>query len=258
VCRLIAYLGEPTEVAPLVFSGSHSLYEQSWAPRELLSGSVNADGYGVAWYTEQRPARIADTRPIWHAPDLPDTLSAISSACIVGALRNGTPGIPLDSSGVLPLVFEKWTFALNGFVPDFRALHMRDLRASLPDDLYAQLAGSSDSETLFLLCADQLRNGASLEEALMSTARVVAARLEREESQLNMLLTDGRSVAALRSSTVAATNSLYVADRQAFAPGGLVVASEPLDEGSDWVAVPGHSWLRVEPDGSRASGNFSL
>ena len=258
MCRLMAYLGETTAIAPLVFSGSHSLYEQSWAPRELLSGSVNADGYGIAWYTGQRPARVADARPIWHAPDLPNTLGVISSPCIMGALRNGTPGIPLDPSGVLPLVFEQWTFALNGFVPDFRALHMRGLRASLPDDLYGRLAGSSDSETLFLLCVHELRNGASLQEALMSTARAVAERLEGEESQLNMLLTDGRSVAALRSSTVTATNSLSVADRQTFAPGGLVVASEPLDEGSEWVVVPGHSWLRVEPDGSRTAGTFRL
>lgn len=258
MCRIAAYLGDDTAVAPLVLSGNHSLYEQSWAPRELLSGSVNADGYGVAWYSGGPPARISDSRPIWQAHDLPDTLGAISSTCVVAALRNGTPGIPLDPSGVLPLVFDSWTFALNGFIPDFRPRHMRTLRASLSDGLYGRLAGSSDSETLFLLCVNALHAGASLQEALMSTAHLVAARLDGEEAQLNMLLTDGLSIAALRTSTVERTNSLYLADRQPFAPGGLVIASEPLDDGSEWSPVPGHSWLRVEPDGSRTSGAFDL
>lgn len=257
MCRLLAYLGEPMKTEPLVFAGSHSLYQQSWAPRELLSGSVNADGYGVAWYTDGHPARIADTRPIWHAHDLRNTLGAISSGCVVAALRNGTPGIPLDPSGVPPLVFEQWTFALNGFVPDFRTRHMRELRASLPDALYGRLAGSSDSETLFLLCVGALQNGESLEEALMSTARLVYARLEGEEAQLNMVLTNGRSIAALRSATVVPTNSLHLADRQPFAPGGIVLASEPLDAVSEWTPIPSHSWLRIELDGSRTVAPFS-
>ncbi|NIP81163.1 MAG: class II glutamine amidotransferase, partial [Gemmatimonadetes bacterium] len=69
----------------------------------------------------------------------------IASACVFAALSNGTPGIPVDRSGLLPLVFERWSFALNGFVPDFRRSHMRALRAGLPDELYADLRGSSDS-----------------------------------------------------------------------------------------------------------------
>ena len=41
MCRLVAYTGGPASPAGLVFGGAHSLYEQSWAPQELLSGSVN-------------------------------------------------------------------------------------------------------------------------------------------------------------------------------------------------------------------------
>ena len=53
MCRLAAYLGAPLSPARLVFDGSHSLYEQSWAPRELLSGTLNADGdYSFDRYVE--------------------------------------------------------------------------------------------------------------------------------------------------------------------------------------------------------------
>src|SRR5690606_29322316 len=113
VCRLTAYLGEPVAASTLVFGGSHPLFRQSWAPRELLSGSVNADGYGVVWYAEAprvtggnersaspaaaagdadrnarsdrslRPARIAETRPIWRdEEELRATLGLIGSSCV--------------------------------------------------------------------------------------------------------------------------------------------------------------------------------
>jgi glutamine amidotransferase len=92
MCRLAAYLGAPLTPAHIVFDGSDPLYEQSWAPQELLSGTVNADGYGVVWYAEGRPARLAKLRPIWYDTDLRSTLSSISSGCGLAGIRNGTPG----------------------------------------------------------------------------------------------------------------------------------------------------------------------
>ncbi len=253
MCRLIAYVGEPISPRHLVFDGDHSLFEQSWAPAELLSGSVNADGYGVVWYGDGRPARLAETRPIWQDDDLPRALAAIRSGCIVAALRNSTPGIPVDRTGLLPLVFERWCFVLNGFVPDFRRSHMRALRAALPDDLYAELRGASDSETLFLLAVAALRDGASPTEALEAVARTVRDRLGREEAQLNMVLSDGERIAAARSSTVLMTNSLYVAKRPPFAPDGVVLASEAPESGAVWEAVDGHSWLEIGPGATTRS-----
>lgn len=253
MCRLIAYAGAPIRLADLVFSGSHSLYEQSWAPRELLSGTVNADGYGIAWYAHGRPARIAEVRPIWYDTDLPDTLAAISSTCALASLRNGTSGIPVDRSALAPFVLDQWTFVLNGFVPDFRRNHMRALRSQLPDDLYGRLRGVSDAETLFLLAVAAVREGASLGEALQVAARPVHERVGNEEAQLNMVLSDGERIAAIRSGTVLLTNSLYVAEHPPFAPGGVVVASEPPEAGAVWQAVDGHSMLEISLDGSVAS-----
>ncbi len=249
MCRLVAYLGEPVSPAHLVFDGEHSLYEQSWAPRELLSGSVNADGYGVVWYGEHGPARLAELRPIWYDEDLRTTLQALRSGCVVAALRNGTPGIPVDRSGLLPLLFDGWSFVLNGFVPDFRHEHMRELRAELPDDLYAELRGASDSETLFMLCLAQIRAGASAREALEDTIRRVLERVGRDDdAQLNMVLCDGSRITAVRTGRQLVTNSLYFAKRPPFAPDGVVLASERIDAGAVWEPVDGHSWLEIGPD----------
>ena len=246
MCRLVAYLGQPVSPAHLVFDGAHSLYEQSLAPTELLSGSVNADGYGVVWYTEGRPARIAEVRPIWYDDDLRSTLSVLSSECVIAALRNGTPGIPVDRTGLPPLVLGRWSFVLNGFVPDFRRSHMRALREALPDELYAELRGASDSETLSLLAMAAVREGASPREALEQVARTVHERVGKDtEAQLNMVLSDGERIAAVRSGTVLVTNSLYVAKRPPFAPDGVVLSSERLDPGAVWEPVDGHSWIEI-------------
>ncbi|MDH3272213.1 MAG: class II glutamine amidotransferase, partial [Gemmatimonadota bacterium] len=246
MCRLLAYIGAPRSPADLVFGGAHSLYEQSWRPKELLSGSVNADGYGVVWYANGRPARIAEPRPIWYDPDLRGTLSAIESGCVFAALRNGTPDIPVDRSGLLPLVHDRWSFALNGFVPDFRAAHMRALRAGLPDEIYAQLEGASDSETLFYLAVAALTSGAGLVEALTATVAAVSERVGRAEAQLNMVLSDGQSIAAVRTGTALVTNSLYVAEHPPFAPEGVVLASEAPEKGAVWAPVDGHSWIEID------------
>jgi len=250
VCRLITYIGAPISPEHLVFGGSHSLYEQSWAPRELLSGSVNADGYGVAWYAEGGPGRIAESRPIWYDQDLPSTLGAIRSGCMLAALRNGTPGIPVDRSGLLPMVHGRWTFILNGFVPDFRARHMRSLRADLPDPLYAALSGASDSETLFLLAVAEVEGGATLVEALSATAQKVKARVGKDETQMNMVLSDGTTIAAVRSSTALMSNSLYIAEHPPFAAEGIVLASEPPEPGAVWAAVDGDSWIEIDANGT--------
>jgi len=249
VCRFVAYLGEPLPAAPLVFGGSHSLYQQSWAPKELLRGRMNADGYGVVWYDAGVPRRIAEPRPIWYESDLEKALDSVRSGCVVAALRNATPGQTVDRAGLLPMVYGKWTFVLNGFVPDFHRGHMRSLRSELSDELYGALRGSSDAETLFLLAVGAAEAGASPSEALEQVAKQVAARVGKAEAQLNMVLTDGQRLGVIRSSTVLLTNSLYRAERQAFAPGGVVLASEVTQPEAAWVPVDGHHRMDIDVDG---------
>jgi len=250
VCRLLAYVGSPQPLAPLVFGGDHSLYRQSWQPRELLSGSVNADGYGVVWYSDGRPGRIAEARPIWYDEDLERTLGVIESGCVIAALRNGTPGIPVDRSGLLPMVHGRWSFVLNGFVPDFRRSHMRALRSDLPDDLYGALVGSSDSETLFLLAIRRIQEGSSMIAALVDAASRVKARVGSAEAQLTMVMTDGDSVAAVRTGTARLTNSLYVAKHPPLADGGIVLASEAPETGGVWAPVDEHTSVEIRADGT--------
>ena len=246
MCRLVAYAGSGLAADTLVFGGSHSLYEQSYAPRELLHGSVNADGYGVVWYRDLRPVQVGGCRPIWQDGDLRRVLESSTSSMMLAAVRNATPGIVVDESGNPPLTHGRWSFVLNGFVEDFRARYMRTLRRGLPDDLYGHLRGSSDSETLFLLAVSAVGDGASLPEALEYVRDEVVGVLDADhQAQLTMVLADGEHLAALRTSSVDVTNSLYLASGHRLAPGGTLLASEPLDEDASWRPVDAHQGVEL-------------
>lgn len=246
LCRLTAYVGSSLPADTLVFGGSHSLYEQSYAPRELIHGTVNADGYGVVWYRDKKPVRVGGCRPIWQDRGLPVILESSTSQMMLATVRNATEGIPVDETGNAPLVYERWTFILNGFVEDFRASYMRMLRARLPDDLYGQLRGSSDTETLFLLALSAMRDGASLSEALEQTRDEVCRLLQPgHEAQLTMILADGEELAALRTASVKRLNSLYLASGHPLAPDGTLLASERLDRHASWRSVGRHQSVQL-------------
>jgi glutamine amidotransferase len=246
MCRLTAYTGPPLAADALVFGGTHSLLLQSYVPQELLYGHVNADGYGVVWYHDGKPVRTGSSRPIWQDNDLPALLESVSSSTILATVRNATPGIPVDG-GNQPLVHMRWSFVLNGFVENFRASHMRGLRSHLPDDLYGHLAGSSDSETLFLLAVAAIENGASLLDALENVRDIVleAVLAENHTAQLAMVLTDGHGIGVLLTSSETTTNSLYLARGHPMAPNGALLASERLDTHSSWEAVTPHTGIEL-------------
>jgi len=246
MCRLTAYAGEPVAADALVFGGTHSLLEQSYVPRELLHGHVNADGYGVVWYRGATPVRTGGARPIWQDENLRTLLEGASSSTILASVRNATPGIPIEG-GNLPLVHGRWSFILNGFVEDFRESHMRALRSHLPDDLYGHLAGSSDSETLFLLAVAAVQAGASRRDALRRVRDIVleTVRAENHTAQLTIALADGEGIGVLNTGSETTTNSLYLAPGHPLAPRGTLLASERLDDHSSWEPVAPHDDLEL-------------
>jgi glutamine amidotransferase len=246
MCRLTAYAGEPLAADTLVFGGTHSLFEQSYVPRELLHGHVNADGYGVVWYRDSTVVRTGSVRPIWQDEDLRTLLEGVSSSTILAAVRNATPGIPLEG-GNLPLVHERWSFILNGFVENFCESHMRTLRSHLPDDLYGRLAGSSDSETLFMLAVAAIQSGASRIDALRRVRDLVleTVRAENHTAQLTMVLADEHGIGVLHTGSENTTNSLYLAHGHPLAPGGALLASERLDDDTSWEPLVIHEEIEL-------------
>lgn len=254
MCRLVAYLGAPLCPGRPIFDAEHSLLVQSHRPREMLFGTVNADGYGIAWYTGIRsPVCVAASRPIWHAPDLPHLLAQVEAPLFLGVVRDAAPGIPVDDSGLQPMLAGRYAFALNGFIEDFRRTAMRRLHARLPDHLYAELRGVTDTEALFLLARAALERGAAPAEALVEAANPALA-LARElgiAARLNLLLADGERIAFARLTSDDEANSMYIGVGLAAAPAGTVLASEPLDRDGGWQRVESGTVAELGPEGIR-------
>jgi len=238
VCRFVAYLGPPVTLEALLLAPEHSLLRQSWAPRHQRHGTVNADGFGVGWYDCGRrpePARYRTARPMWTDRSFTSLAGVVASGAVLAAVRSATPPAPVEESGAPPFTSRRWLFAHNGAVDGFREEPGIELRRRVSERARAGIEGASDAEVLFALVLDRLDAGDSMGEAL---AGVIATVEAVTTARLNLVLTDGGSVAATASG-----DSLFVRRGD-----GIVVASEPFDDDSCWQAVPDRSLVDARAD----------
>jgi len=244
MCRHLAWIGAPRPLADAISTPPHSLITQSWAARELLRGSICADGFGVGWYPANGgpPARYRRELPIWADSDLVTFAQATVSTAFVGAVRNGTPGIPGGLASTQPVSADGYLASHNGFLANFHH-HAAELRGMLPDDLSAQLSGQSDSETLLLLAIARARSTPSLVDALAETLEDVVQIAPG--SALCVIVSDGTELAVSRLSDGMPCDSLYFCVLE----DGCMVASEPLDAHPGWTALPASAVTRVTSSG---------
>jgi glutamine amidotransferase len=240
VCRHLAYLGPPRSLSSLLYEPEHSLEQQSWRPRFQREGAMNADGWGVGWWdphVRPDPARYRTAAPMWTDRSFRSVAEVVCPGAFVAAVRSATPPSPIVDTGNAPFTAGPWLFSLNGFVNDFRGPVGEGLRRLVTERRAVAIEGTSDSEVLFALVLDALDAGATTEEAL---ARVVGDVAARADAVLNLLLSDGTAIVA---TTIG--NSLFALQASGLATGGVLLASEPLDDHEDWARIPDGSILRA-------------
>jgi glutamine amidotransferase len=125
---------------------------------------------------------------------------------------------------------------------------MRRLRDALSDGSYAELLGVTDSETIFAVLLDRLKQDpGDLAGATVETVRYVSEICTGlgVRATLNLAVTDGGAMAFTRYSSEGPDNSLYfVEDGETF-PEAVVVASERLNGNAGWTEVPERHLLVV-------------
>jgi gamma-glutamyl hercynylcysteine S-oxide hydrolase len=228
MCRHLAYVGPPIALTHLLRDAPHGLVHQAQHPLRQTSGTANPDGYGIAWYEAgaAEPRRHRSATPIWADPELMPVAEPVRSSAVLGAARLASPGSPVDVSGNAPFIAERFSFSLNGIVNDWHDGIGTELRKLVSPRRGRAIAGVTDGETLFGLVLDLLDQGAPPADAL---AGVVTAVEEHGSGRLNLLLTDGATMAA-----TACGNSLFTCQRD----GAAVIASEPIDADPSWTQVP--------------------
>jgi glutamine amidotransferase len=273
VCRHLAYLGPPTSLRSLLIDPPHSLYRQAWAPRRQRHGTVNADGFGIGWYagSDPVPARYRRGEPIWGDQSLPDIARVTSAGAVLAAVRSATPGMAAGPEAAAPFGSGPWLFSHNGAAQGWRdwgEAAFRSAGGAGSPGLLSCLEALTDSALLWALTRQRLRAGLPLDAALAGTVGAVEAA--GGTGRLNLLLTDGRSVAATAYGDTlwyrriapdgagregATTAAQARPERDGLGQDGLgrdsaasvTVASEPDDDGPGWTEVPDRHVLTATP-----------
>lgn len=234
MCRLTAYLGPEIALERIIVTPSHSLLEQSQAATEAKL-STNGDGFGISWYGDDSiPGLYRDVLPAWSDGNLPNLCRMVKSHLFLAHVRASTVG-EVTRVNCHPFTSKHWSFAHNGQIADFSNIR-RTLETTLPNDLYAQRRGTTDSEMLFLLC---LANGLDADPlaAIQTTLDQIRAEQDTQHpNRLACVLTDGTSVYGFRHSSDHASPTLYLSGP--LASGGTALASEPLDgDTTNWTSL---------------------
>lgn len=245
MCRWAAYIGEPIFLEDIISRPGHSLIHQSHGATECKS-AINADGFGLAWYGERdEPGLFRDILPAWSDPNLRSLTAQVKSRLFLAHVRAST-GTATSRNNCHPFVVGRWTFMHNGQIGGYDGFR-RDADMLIPDTLYPQRKGATDSEALFLLAlAEGLRTDAkgALERA---TARLEALSRQKGAAphfRMTAAFSDGARLFAVRYATDDLAPTLY--HRWSDSRGGRAVVSEPLESGEDWLAVPPASFCTFE------------
>ncbi|HEY2206097.1 MAG TPA: ergothioneine biosynthesis protein EgtC [Pseudonocardia sp.] len=238
MCRHLAYLGPPRQLAELVLAPEYGLLRQSYAPRDMRGGgTVNADGFGVGWYPPgaAEPARYRTDRPLWSDLSFAELAGVTQAGAVLAAVRSATVGMPVVSTACAPFVAGRWAFSHNGVVAGWPE-SVAPLAAAVPVTDLLTLDAPTDSALLWALLRHRLRSGVEPAAALCEVVSQAAA--VAPASKLNLLLTDGRTVYATAWRHALAVRS---------DPGQVLVASEPDDDGPGWTPVPDEHLVVARP-----------
>jgi ergothioneine biosynthesis protein EgtC len=275
MCRFTLYLGPPIRLDSLLIEPAHSLLLQSFHASERAE-PLNGDGFGVGWYAPDlapRPAVFRSITPAWNNTNLRSLAGVVSSPCVLAHVRAATTGMPVSEANCHPFQRDSFLFMHNGHVGSFRDIR-RALLASLCDEAFEAIRGSTDSEHVFALFLDEfIKSDASDERALArSLSRAVWRCVSLVDevrgghpSYLNLAVSDGNRAAACRftNDEEHAPESLYMIERAPYEPiasgsperrqneasTSFVISSERLTDDPLWQKVERNHLISISRDG---------
>jgi ergothioneine biosynthesis protein EgtC len=255
MCRLLAYLGKPQSIDRSIVKPEHSLIVQSYQPKEMTAGVINADGFGIGWYHPDRdtdPFIYKQTVPMWSDTNLADLCRSIETGCMLSYIRSATPGQAISMSNCQPFRDRQLLFIHNGFIDNFRSNLYRKIRDKLPDRIYQSIEGTTDSEHIFALLIWELERNPelSIELALQRTLHLLRdlAISDNTTVSANIIISNGKRLIASRFAHGASVPSFYWIKNSIDYPNAVILASEPIFDDDNWQTCPLQSIITVEPD----------
>lgn len=251
MCRWAAYIGKPIYLDEIISRPGHSLIHQSHCATKCHT-AINADGFGIAWYGDrEQPGLYRDVLPAWSDPNLKSLTAQVKSRLFLAHVRAST-GTATSRNNCHPFAVGRWSFMHNGQIGGYDCFR-RDAEMMIPDGLYPQRKGATDSEALFLVAlgmgldVDPKR---AMEEATAQFEQLSKARGAAPHMRLTCAFSDGNKLYAIRYASDEFAPTLF--HRWSDTRDGRAVVSEPLEEGQeDWQAIPPNSFCIFDGDDLR-------
>jgi len=261
MCRFVLYLGPRTRLSSLIVDPGHSLIRQSVHSREREE-PLNGDGFGVGWYANDlsvEPAVFRSITPAWNNRNLQNLARVVASDCVLAHVRAATQSSGVNEANCHPFRWRRYLCMHNGDIGDFRLVR-RKLLASVCDEAFSNVYGSTDSEHFFALYIDSWL-GLDDDDPARRMARALKLAIERAltlvreagaggPSYINVAIADGDRAVVSRftDDPEAAPESLYwfsgslypeFPDQTAAVMNHAVtVSSERLTADPGWAEVP--------------------
>jgi glutamine amidotransferase len=275
VCRFTFYQGHALGLGALITEPHNSLIHQSFHSQERKE-PLNGDGFGVAWYAPDydEPALFRSLTPAWSNRNLRELARVVRSTCVLAHVRAASHPLEVSESNCHPFKSGRYTFMHNGHVGGFEDIR-RALIDSLSERAFRAVRGNTDTEHLFAVFLDEVEKAGTepadpeamavlLERAVHRVLRLTERHAPGEPSDLNLVLSDGRSSVACRLTTAAPETAAslhlhygrrYVCEGRVCrmvdpeeGAGAVLVSSERLSEDPGWQTVPVGHLVTVGPD----------
>ncbi len=241
MCRLAAYLGAEITLSQFLLEPEHSLVKQSWAPNEMQDGTLNADGYGIAWLaSDSEPCTYKNVLPVWSDTNLEGLGRSLSSRQWMANVRSATPGQGISEANTQPFIKDGVIFTHNGCLKPFDKEIKSKFLDILSNDISADINGNSDSLYLFALLQQNLLTQTSLSDAILSMMKDLhSVCADKVAALLNLVISDGEFLYASRHALNGKCPSLYYS----LGNDNVRIASEPLTPNDEWLAFAEHSLI---------------
>jgi predicted glutamine amidotransferase len=246
----------------LLIKPDHSLIDQSLHAR-LGVETTNGDGFGIGWYSEEEsPAVFKSIEPAWNDRNLRELAHSVRSGLVFAHIRAST-GTPIQQTNCHPFRYGRWLWMHNGSIAQFHEVK-RELMLAIDPSLFADVEGSTDSETFFFLALSMgLEDDppSAVERAVGYIEHVGKSKGIQHPIQMTVATTNGDKVWGFRYSSEGKSRSLFFSTLvetlrkqypdnpvlQALSDETRIVVSEPLgDLPGAWNEVPESSYGIVQ------------
>ncbi|WP_329215045.1 class II glutamine amidotransferase [Streptomyces sp. NBC_01485] len=264
MCRWLAYSGTPVLLETILYRPEHSLIDQSLHSKMGVE-TTNGDGFGVGWYGPgtDTPAVVREIGPAWSNRNLREIAGHVRSPLFFAHIRAST-GTAVQQTNSHPFRHGRWMWMHNGAITDFHLIR-RDLALAVDPELFPDIEGSTDSETMFFLALTL-----GLEEDPPGAVARMAGLVERTGHshgvefplQMTIAVTDGERLWAFRYSSQGTSRSLFYSTQvetlrslhpdmeflREVSDETRLIVSEPLgDLPGAWNRVPESTYGVVQP-----------